>query len=437
MSDIQKAFVIAVVIGLVAAGPFSSGYLAEMEEKEALTREGLVEMVLQTNPELAAARKALDRAAAGVTQSRVSPNPELEMGMATDALTTRQGEGSLSMGISREFVTGGKRDYRVQIAGTEMERTRLEIEDLKRLISAEARRDFAELLFIQERIRLQEEAVHRAEEWVTLTEGMFRSGYVPEFDVNLAKIELRERVREREDLTAEKAGIETRVNGLIGRSPTEPGLTVGSIENGEVGDIGEDMAPWIESADRFRPDLQSAQTAVEAARLRLALAKALRRPDLRLSLDYTYDVSFVDLPDGPALRDRNHLLGGKISVPLMVSDTQKGAIEEAVAEEARAELEYRALRTKIHGEVVSTYQTVRRVFRDAATLQERILPLSGENQRLTEGAYRQGKAGILEVMEARRRDFEARVSLLEAKQRFSMAIADLEKTTAKIVERSP
>ncbi len=430
MPGIQKTFFAAVLIGVVTMGPFSPAYPAEIVEKEILTRDLLVERALQSNPDLAAARSALDRVRGELLRASVRPNPELEVGTETDALTAREGEGSLSFGLSQEIVTGGKRDYRKRIAGGEMEKTGYEIADLERGVAAEAGLLFGQLLFLQERLLLQEEAIRRAEGWVDLTLGRFRGGYVPEFDVNLARVEYQETLREKESMTKEALGVQIRINTLLGRSPEIPLTASGSFP---VSASGKDAASLADEAYRSRPDLKGAEAAMEQSRLRVALAKALRTPDVRVSLGYTYDVGVLDVNDR-TVRDRDHLFGGTVSVPLMVFDKKKGEIREAAAEEARARLEYDALRTRIRGEVSGAVQELSRAVREAEIVKESVLPLAKENLDLTENAYRLGKAGVLDVMEARRRYLQTRLSFLEAEYQVDRVTTELEKIIGKKLE---
>jgi cobalt-zinc-cadmium efflux system outer membrane protein len=429
MSGFRKKFSSAVISLFLIGLSISVGYAAETVET--VTREDMVNRTLQSNPDLIAARKSVERAAAEVTRSRVFPNPEMELGMETDALTAREGEGSLSVGISQELVTGGKRGYQVAIATKNQERMMREVENLERLMAAEARQGFGDLLFLQEKLRIEEETVQQAREWVVLTEGRFRAGYVPEFDVNLAKIELQERLRERENTAREMSGVRTKINALLGRSPEEGFTASGSLS---VGKMEEEVGPLIETAYQFRPDLKGAQIAAESAHLRLALAKALRIPDVRLSFDYTYDTGVFDVNDR-TIRDRDHLFGGRITFPLMIHDKKRGEIEEAASEEARADLEYAALQTRIRGEVVAASQELERAGGSVVALQNEILPMTSVNLNLTENAYRLGKATILEGMEARKRYLEARFFLLDAEHQYDAAITELEKAVSKTMER--
>ncbi|MBI5197202.1 MAG: TolC family protein [Nitrospirae bacterium] len=429
LKNCQKIFRYIFLFGVMLVFIAPSGSFAETEE--VLTRETLTAMVLQSNPELLSARKKLDRAKSEITRVSVLLNPDLEVWTETDALTAREGEGSLSFGLSQEIVTGGKRNYQKRIAEGELEKTGFEITDLERWVTAEAGLLFGQLLFLQERFLLQEEAIRRAEAWVDLTLGRFRGGYVPEFDVNLARIEYQETLREEESLKKEALGVQMRINTLLGRSPEIPLTASGSFS---VSAAYKDAASLNDESYRSRPDLKGAEAAVDQARLRVALANALRTPDVRVSLGYTYDVGVFDVNDR-TVRDRDHLFGGTVSVPLMVFDKKKGEIQEAVAEEGRTRLEYEALRTGIRGEVSMAAQELARAVREAEIVKENILPLATENLDLTEKAYRLGKAGVLDVMEARRRYLQTRLSFLEAEYQVDRATTELEKVIGKKLER--
>jgi outer membrane protein TolC len=194
--------------------------------------------------------------------------------------------------------------------------------------------------------------------------------------------------------------------------------------------LEKDVTDFLTAAYQQRPDLKASESAVEEAHLRLALAKALRSSDLQVSIQYTYDNGVIDV-NQETVRDQDHLIGARLIVPFMIRDKKEGEFAEAALDAAVGALHHENLRFRIQSEVAMAYQEVKQSEQARLVLQHEILPLTDENMKMVEVAYRMGKAGILEVMEARRLFWESRASSLEAEHRLSTALTELEKAIGR------
>ncbi len=388
---------------------------------DSFTVEEAIRMAMEQNLGFKAQQKDLESARGDLLKAKVFANPELELQRETDAPFSKEGEGNFSVGLGQTFFVGPKRRYRIGIAELNLGRTQKDIENFQRLLIGEVREAFHTLHLSQERLKLAEELIRINERLVWLTEGRFREGFAPELDVNLARIQLQQarlsRTEIEKDLSVARAGL----NLLLGRPAQTALIARGAFADQE---IRLDLSRLKQVAFTQRVDLKGQEVALKIAGKEIDLAKAERLPDVTLSLDYTQERSVFSEMD---LSDRDRLVGLKLSVPLPLFDRKQGEIAQARGRQEKANLELLLLRATIEKEVTSTWSRVQAAQQALQLFGGGILPLAEGHLKLTQEAYEQGQAGILDVMEAQRRFSEIRLGHLEALYEYNLALAELER----------
>jgi cobalt-zinc-cadmium efflux system outer membrane protein len=100
---------------------------------------------------------------------------------------------------------------------------------------------------------------------------------------------------------------------------------------------------------------------------------------------------------------------------------------QARARQQKADLELRLLQAVIEKEITNASNRVKAAQQALRLFGGGILPLAESHLKLTQQAYEQGQAGILDVMEAQRRFSETRLGYLEARYDFNVALAEAER----------
>jgi len=395
--------------------------MAEERADGFITLEEAVQMALEQNLGLKAQEQELGIARGELFKAKVFANPELELRGETDAFFAGEGEEVYSVGLSQQFIIGPKRRYRIGIAELNLTRAGKAVENNRRLLVAEVKEVFYALLLFQERLKLAEELIGVNERLVQLTEGRFREGFAPELDVNLARIQLQQARRDRTEIEKNLSMVMASLNLLLGR-PAEFLLTA----QGEFTDqeVHLDPSRLRQVVLTQRADLQGQEVASDMAEKEVDLARAERIPNVTLALDYSQERTiFSELN----FSDRDRLAGLKLSVPLPFFDRKQGEIAQARAQQEKARLELTLLRAMIEKEITDAMTRVQAAQKVLRLFGGGILPLATSHLDLTQKAYQQGQAGILDVMEAQRRFSETRLGYLEALYEYNLALAEVEK----------
>jgi len=381
-----------------------------------------VEHALVHNGELRALRTEKEVARAGLERAVLLPNPTLELSGDTGALTGSSGENTVSVGLSQEFLTGGKRAKRRAVAEQETEAVHHQIVDRERLLTLEVKSTLSELMLAQKRRELAEHAVDLNGKLLEITRERLTAGDIPELEVNLARVEVarsegRKIEAERElypllarlrTLLGVPAGEDVTVEGLPDRRPL--GITLGELKH---------------LALENRPDLKS----LEASRVRgeagVALAEAERIPNVTLGLGYTHERS-LDATGTAEEKTRDNFLGAKISIPLPVFDRNQAGIREAQAKRRSAESRLEFARMSIEREIEGDHARLAAAEKALDLYTSGILPQLEENLKLVQEAYQLGEVGILAVIEEQKKYIEVNDGYLVALADRQTALARLE-----------
>jgi cobalt-zinc-cadmium efflux system outer membrane protein len=116
------------------------------------------------------------------------------------------------------------------------------------------------------------------------------------------------------------------------------------------------------------------------------------------------------------------------SVPLPLFNRNQGSIKEAEHLMAKAGEERRATDVQLHATLTESYQNLSAALEAITALNENILPAATQTFASINEAYRQGKFGYLDVLDAQRTLFEARQQYLDALASYHESVAGIERT---------
>lgn len=387
-----------------------------------LTLPQALEYALAENGELKALRAEQEAARAGLERAALFPNPTLELAGDTGTMTGSPDERTVSVGLSQEFLTGGKRAKRRAVAERESEAVRHQIADRERLLVLEVKSTFFELTLAQKRRELAQRAIDLNGRLLEITRARLAAGDIPELEVNLALVELaRSEGRKNEaerDLNQLLAKLRILLGGAVGE---EVGFD-GAQERRALG-ITPDELKRI--ALEKRPDLKNLEAARDKGNAEVELAEAERIPNVTLGLGYTREQS-VDATGNAEEKTRDNLLGVKISVPLPIFDRNQKGIREARARKQGAESRLEFARRSAVREIEGDHARFTAAEKAVELYASGIIPQLEENLKIVQEAYRLGEIGILSVIEEQKKYIEVHDGYLAALTGRQTAMARLE-----------
>lgn len=404
----------AVVI-CVAAAPIQA-------EEKAVTLAEIMTIARENNGELKALREEAGISEAGKIKAGLYPNPVLELDGATGALTGSSSENRLGIGISQEFLIGGKLEKRLAVAESEIARFGSRIKDAERLLLLEVKSGFYDLLLAESRLELAHKSRELNNQLLQITKERLAAGDIAELDVNLSRVETARSEERKIEAERELVPSRQRLLTLMG-APTLSDLKIAG--SSETKPVTANPAELKAMALKNRPDLQALAAEKSKGEADLTLAQADKAPNVTAGIAFSRESTLTSV-GGMSNRSTDYLVGLKLSVPIPYFDRNQAGIKEAQARKSSAETRQAFVRQSIEREVEAAHARLAAAEKSANIYAKEILPQLSENLKLVQEAYRLGEVGILAVIEEQKKFIEVNDSYLTSLHNWNNAVAKLD-----------
>ena len=402
-----------------------SGETSVAAEENNFTLHQTVEFALQNNGDLKAFREEKGIRAAGKVKSSLFPNPVFELEGATGKLSGSPSENRLSVGVSQEFLTMGKRGKRLQVAEKEADGFDRQIDNSGRLLIEEVKTTFNEMLLAEKRAELAERSTALNTQLLDITKQRFESGDIPELEVNLARVEVARSEGRKIEAEREVYPLKARLLTLMGLPSDAKASFSGDLE---VKPYAKDMEELKRVALARRPDLKALEAEKAKIDAEITLAQAERIPNVTAGLGYQRENTAIEVA-GNEVKDRDNLISLKVSIPIPLFDRNQAGIQEARARKGSAESRYLFARRTIEREVEAAYARLTATEKSLSIYREDIIPQLEENLKLIQEAYKLGEVGILTVIEEVKKFSEVNEAYLTAQYDHQIALVKLDAAT--------
>ena len=427
--SVRSRAMLGVAISLLAVGcPQASGAQSPSDPAEApLTLRTAAAEALRANPELRAARDAIDAARGRLVQAGLWPNPELGLSGSSDFAFANEGERELSVGVAQPFPIASRLARARDVARVDVELAMAEARDFERTLVAEVERSVMSLLALQRTVAARERVIEVVRELVRVSARRLEAAQVSEADLNLLEIDLARLEQERRLVELERVTETVRLKRLLYRPPEAPVELAGDVEERVF--VPLLAAELSQAAIDRRPDLAGLRLESERARAEAALARAEAWEDWAVEARFDRTHSAID-DAGLDLRDRDELLGLAVRVPFPLFNRNQGRIAEALALERRAGSRLASLERAVLAEVESARKRVEELDRVAREYRERLVPRSERNVELLGRGYREGLSPISDLLQAEQQLADASLGWVRTLGELRQAEIDLEAAAA-------
>ena len=375
---------------------------AEPGASRTVTIEECLRRVAERSPELKSGSYKTEAAERRAKQAARPINPRLETeieNVAGSGAVEGVDAAETTVAVSQEIELGGKRRHRTAVAEAETAVSRAEQEVRLRTLLFETRRAALAVQSAQEKARLAEEALALIRETEAVAEAREKAGKTTLLETERARAET---VKAEIELEARKAEQRDAVRDLaLLWGETEPTFDAvsGPFDAGTAALQPLD-ALLVRAASN--PELLAAEAQTRISEARIGAERAARVPNVELSagvrrFEEDDDVGFV--------------AGAGVELPFYTRNMDGVRAAEADAEAARQEAI--AARLRNEGRIRQLYARLNTLAAKTARLKGTVMPVTERTLSLVKDAHRQGKAGYLDVLEARRTLVEARLQVIE------------------------
>jgi cobalt-zinc-cadmium efflux system outer membrane protein len=341
------------------------------------------------------------------------------------------GETAFSAGLFHTFETSGKRDKRIAVAEKAIALAAAETADHLRMLTFDVKAKYAEAVSEQQKLETIQRLLATSREFYHLTDMRVERGDAAPLEgqlflTDLSRVEAQQIVLSN---SADRALLELRK--VVGVPASEP-LRLASAAIPTINKVS--LSALQEQALRSRPDLHILQLLEEQALAEAELTRAEGKPNLTASARYVrvnsaFDqLGFSETGQIVPLQARDNILTFGVSVLLLQSARNQGAIDAILARQAAARLRREHLESVIRLEVEAAFRRWDTATRTIEILNRGVLGQSEKNLAVVRQAHTLGQLRILDVLTEQRRFIETQLVYLDAQSELLQAFAELERT---------
>ena len=375
---------------------------------EPLSLAKAIELALEGNPEVAAAKRQWEATEGQVLQGRSRPNPELAYSLEDTRSKTRTQSWQLNLPVE----LGGKRAARTKAAEKTREQAQAQLAELQATVRANVAAAYFDVLTAQERLVLARDSAALAKSSTDTVSKRVAAGKVSPVEESKARVaEAGVRV-ELAQAASEQRNALSRLFALLGWIDAPYTVLEGKAENLPSVPSLVDLQPLIASS----PGVVLARIEVDRRKALTDLEQSKRVPDVTVSVGMQRSNE----------TQRNVLLFG-VSVPLPVFDRNQGNLLEALKLEDKARDELQAATVRLHSEVAQARERLSTITAEVQSLQQEVLPGAKSAYDAATIGFENGKFNFLEVLDAQRTYFTAKSQYLKALGEAHRAAADIDR----------
>jgi cobalt-zinc-cadmium efflux system outer membrane protein len=371
-----------------------------------LTLQAAIDRALAANPSVAAARLGRAVDAAGLAVARERPNPEASVEIEKEA--PKQ-----SFALALPLELGGKRAKRIAVGEATMRTGDAARAAAIAQVRNDVRRAYYDVLVAGAKRIVLRDLRDLAQRTRDTAQTRFDAGDAPRLEVVQADLALATAETDARTADGLMTAARARLNALLGQ-PLETVQTLSTpIDAG--GPVAVETALTRARADST--ELAVLDRQIEEQRATLALARALRTPDVTPTVTVTRDAQ-------PEF-DYGWRAGAAITLPLFTSHKAGVLLEQTTLDQLVAQRQ--AMAARIDGDVTASVATAEALRLAYVSYRDRMLPQAQQVEQLAQDSYQLGQTGIAALLQALQASRDVRLRSLDAVAQFQTALADLER----------
>lgn len=388
------------------------------DEGPPLSLKDAVDEALSNNLDLAALRRQLEAMRLRPAQERFLAPPMLEAEIWQWPLNTLNpwNTNMYMLMVSQELPGRGKRALRTAVADKDAMLADIDVAVRARAIVDEVKQSYADLFIARRAIDIHLASVDLLRELADVSQAKYSTGRISQQDVLKAVLELSRVHDDLIKLQQQNDLARVRLNVLLNRAPDAP---IGPLTGAGETMLTATLPDLQRVALEHQPELRMAQTHVEQAEARLAVAKSDDKPDFSVTGGYMLVPHQTDA------------WLGRIGITWPHAPWSRGRIDARVAEAAAgietAKALQRSTEAMVRLAVQHAYVRVKAAEQRAGLLRTTILPQSRQTLEVSRVAYQTDRVEFLAILDSERTLLDAQLEYFRAISDQQQALADLER----------
>jgi len=382
------------------------GSYSAFADESLLSLEQAETLALQNNPALAAVGKQAEAMAAMPSQVGSLPDPKVSfnaMNLPVDSFsTTQENMTQLQLGFSQVFPFPGKLGLKSDAAEHMAAAALQNSQEFRLVLLRNTRIHWWNLAYLDKALSIIQRNQALLRNLVKIAETKYKTGKGLQQDVLLAQLELSKLLARELKLKAAKERQSATLNALLGRAANMP-INIPQDQSDNMDRFQIDVNELKAWAREHRPMLLAMDKRIQAADSMVALAEKDYYPDFNVGAGYGFrqGVNPVNKQSRPDFAT----IMFSMTIPLYSGSKQDKAVDQRMAEKARAQFSRQDIAYKVDADIDSAASDLR-IARDQVVLFEKgILPQARQTTASMLAGYQVNKVDFLNLVRAQLNEF--------------------------------
>jgi cobalt-zinc-cadmium efflux system outer membrane protein len=360
-----------------------------------ITLDEAIQLALQHNHNLLAARTTIQQSQAEETTANLRPNPTFFADWEYLPLFSPSSQNSqylhdsteADLGVSYLLERGKKRQHRLQAAKDITAQTRSLVADNERSLSFNVASLFVNVQLAESTLELSHQDLKSFQQTVDIGQERYRVGAISEDDALKIKLQLLQFETDVQQAELARVQALSDLRQLLGYESVSADYdVVGEFDYQPLKGNLEDMQL---KALQTRPDLRAAQQGMTAANSQYELQRAIGKPDVTVQGSYSH-VNGINAAT---------FYG---SIPLPIFSRNQGEIARARFAISQAQEQEKATNGQALTDVRDAYEGLRTNDKVITLFRSGYLDIAQKDRDISEYAYKRGAASLLDFLDAER-----------------------------------
>ena len=427
LQEVRGKIRTGVALAALLASALTHPALGQATGTSRITLDEAIQMALQHNHNLLAARTTIPQAEAEETTANLRPNPSLfadweylPLGSPAHQNPNLYGGHSTSdylhdntegdIGLSYLLERGKKRQHRLQAAKDITAQTRSLVTDNERGLMFSVASLFVSVQLAQSTIELAEKDLKSFQKTVELGELRFSKGAISEDDYLKIKLQLLQFETDYQQAELAKIQALSDLRQLLGYESVSADYDVAGPFDYQP--LNGNLEDFQLKALQNRPDLRAAQQGVTAARSQYELQRAIGKPDVTVQGNYSH-VNAINAAT---------VYG---SIPLPIFNRNQGEIARTRFAIIQAQEQEKATNGQALTDVRDAYDGLRVSDRIVQLYRSGYLEVAQKDRDIAEYAYQRGAVSLLDFLDAERNYRATQLAYRQALASYLLALEQL------------
>lgn len=403
------------------AAPVVRGQAAPAASK-LITLDEAITLALANSPTIKATRTQVQQSQAQEVTANLRPNPvfggDSQFIPFFSPSQLSENVEQYDAGIGYTFETAGKRHKRLLAARDQTTVTRAQVADAERTLTFNVAQQFINALLANSNLQFAQEDLKSFQQTVDISQQRYRAGDISEGDYLKIKLQLLQFQTDLSSAQVAKVQALGSLRQFIGYAALPRDYDVsGDLSYQPLTARLEDLETKALSE---RPDFRAAEQGIHAARSQLTLAKAVGKPDVTLTTNYSHT---------PGLGS----ISWFVSVPLPIFDRNQGEVSRTRFALTQAELNAQAAHDTVMTDVINAYEASKTNQQVVQLYTSGYLKEAQDSRDISAYAYKGGAATLLDFLDAER---SYRATQLAYRQALAAYMLSLEQLRQAVGTRS-